>query len=154
MTMPLSSPAAAVSALAALAACGGGTTQVFTRQVPATPAAIVGSAVTTFSNLGIPVAVADEPDGKVQTAPVDLRAGLASGSPGDRVACPARGGGATSAPDAIPVAVTFEVKVKPVPDGSIISLDVKRENDRSRCVVKSSFVAQLLDTITQGARHQ
>jgi hypothetical protein len=146
--------AAAVMALAALAGCGRGSTatQVFTRQVPATPAAIVGSAVTTFSNHGIPVAVADEPGGKVRTAPVNLRGSLASRSPDDRVACPAPAGDTTGAADTAPVTVTFQITVKPVPDGSIVSLDARRENTSSRCVVKSAFVAQLLEEITQGAR--
>jgi hypothetical protein len=145
--------AAAVMALA-LVGCGRDSTptQVFTRQVPATPAAIVGSAVTTFSNHGIPVAVADEPGGKVRTAPVNLRGSLPSGSPGNRLTCPAPAGDTTGAADTAPVTVTFEVKVKPVPDGSIVSLDARRENTSSRCVLKSGFVAHLLEEITQGAR--
>ena len=70
--------AALALALSGLVGCGtgGNVTQEFTRQVPATPAAIVGSAVTTFSNHGFPVAVADEPAGKVRTAPVNLREDL------------------------------------------------------------------------------
>lgn len=145
---------AAAMALAALAGCGGDSTtsQVFTRQVPATPAAIVGSAVTTFSNHGIPVAVADEPGGKVRTAPVNLRGSLASGSPDDRVACPALARDTAGAADTAPVTVTFEIKVKPVSDGSVVSLDAKRANAGSGCIVKSTFVAQLLEEITQGAR--
>jgi hypothetical protein len=145
--------AAAVMALA-LVGCGRDRTptQVFTRQVPATPAAIVRSAVTTFSNHGIPVAVADEPGGNVRTAPVNLRGSLPSSSPADRVTCAAPAGDTTGAADTAPVTVTFEVKVKPVPDGSIVSLDARRENTSSRCVLKSAFVAQLLEEITQGAR--
>jgi hypothetical protein len=146
--------AARLLALAALAGCGRdrSATQVFTRQVPATPAAIVGSAVTTFSNHGISVAVADEPGGKVRTAPVNLRGSLASGSPDDRVTCPALAGDTAGAANTAPVTVTFEIKVKPVSDGSVVSLDAKRENAGSGCVVKSTFVAQLLEEITQGAR--
>jgi hypothetical protein len=147
--------AVSVVALIALAGCGRGdtNTQSFTRQVPATTAAIVGSAVTTFSNHGISVAVADEPGGKVRTAPVNLRGSLALGSPDDRVACPAAAGGTTGPPDTGPVTVTFQIKVKPVPDGSIVSLEARRENAGSGCVVKSTFVAQLLEEIIQGARH-
>ena len=147
--------AAGVMTLAALAECGrdrDSTTQVFTRQVPAPPAAIVGSAVTTFSNHGISVAVADEPGGTVRTAPVNLRGNLPSDAPDDRIACPAAAGDTTGAADTGPVTVTFQLKVKPVPDGSIVSLDARREKSSGRCVVKSTFLAQLLDEITQGAR--
>lgn len=132
---------------------GGTNDQVFTRQVPATPAAIVGSAVATFANHGITVAVADEPGGKVRTAPANLRGVLATGSPDERVACPALVGDTSGAPqDSVRVTVTFEVRAKDVRDGSIVTLDAKREDTRSGCVVKSTFIAQLLDQITQGAR--
>jgi hypothetical protein len=132
---------------------GGTDDQVFTRQVPAPPAAIVGSAVATFANHGISVAVADEPGGKVRTAPVNLREGLATGSPDDRIACPAVAGDTSGTPrDNARVTVTFEVRAKAVRDGSVVTLEAKREDTRSGCVVKSTFVAQLLDQITQGAR--
>jgi hypothetical protein len=138
---------------AVLAGCGRGgpAGQVFTRQVPATPPAIVRSAVTTFSDHGVAVAVADEPAGRVRTAPVNLRASSGAGQADDRLTCPAAAG-ATAPPDTAPVTVVFELRVKPVPGGSIVALDTRREDNRSRCGVKSSFVAQLLDEITQGTR--
>ena len=144
--------AVSVLGFIALAGCGRGDTNIqsFTRQVPATTAAIVGvPAVTTFSNHGISVAVADEPGGKVRTAPVNLRGRLALGSPDDRVACPAAAGDTTAPPDIGPVTVTFQIKVKAVSDGSIVSLEARRENAGDGCGVKSTFVAQLLEEIVQ-----
>lgn len=148
--------AALALALSGLVGCGrgGSVTQEFTRQVPATPAAVVGAAVTTFSNHGIPVAVADEPAGKVRTAPVNLRGRLASGSPDERVACPTAAGNSAGALDTAPLTVTFQLRVKSVPDGSIIALNARQGSGTASCTLKSTFVMQLLDEITQGSRHQ
>jgi hypothetical protein len=148
--------AALALTLSGLAGCGrgGSITQEFTRQVPATPAAVVGAAVTTFSNHGIPVEVADEPAGKVRTAPANLRGRLASGSPDDRVACPTAAGNSAGAPDAAPLTVTFQLRVKSVPDGSIIALHARQGSGTPSCTLKSTFVMQLLDEITQGSRHR
>ncbi len=148
--------AALALALSGLVGCGrgGSVTQEFTRQVPATPAAIVGSAVTTFSNHGFPVAVADEPAGKVRTAQVNLRGRLASGSPDDRVACSPAAGNLAGARDTAPLTVTFQLRVKSVPDGSIIALNARQGSGGPSCTLKSTFVMQLLDEITQGSRHR
>ena len=140
--------------LAALAACGRheSTTQSFTRQVPASMPVIVRSAVTTFSNHGFTVEVADEPGGLVRTAPLDLHGALPSGSPEDRVACAVPAGDTTAARDSTPVTVSFEVTVKSVSGGSVVMLSARQEHTGGGCAVKSAFVAQLLDEITQGAR--
>jgi hypothetical protein len=138
--------------LTALSGCrsDGTRTQSFTRQVPASTAAIVESAVKTFSDYGISVTVADEPGGKVQTAPADLKGRLASGSPDDRVTC--EPGPAASDATSSPLMISFQVTVRPVSGGSVVLLEARRESGGNGCIVKSTFVAQLLDGVVQGAR--
>lgn len=121
-------------------------TQQFTRQVTATSAAVVQAAVATFGDLGIPVATANEPEGEVRTVPVTLRNTTAYGKTDERINCPA-GDSLAAGADTAGIRVAFDLKVKPVRDGSIVTLDARRDNTASRCVVRAAFVSQVLDRI-------
>ncbi len=125
-------------------------TQQFTREVRATAGAVVQAAVATFGDLGIPVARADEPGGEVRTVPVTLRNTTAYGKTDERIACPAADSLAAGA-DTAGIRVAFELKVKPVRDGSVVTLDARRENAASRCVVRAAFVSQVLNQIAAKA---
>jgi hypothetical protein len=137
----------------AVGACSGGgagglpTTQQFTRQVDATPARVVAATVETFSRYGIPVQSADETKGEVHSVPLNLRGYWGPTPPEDRVNCP------SGAADTVAARVTFDVKAKSVDNGSVISIDARRDGG-GPCVVRSTFVTQLLDSIATTARRR
>jgi hypothetical protein len=142
----------AALALIAIAACGGSragaggmpATQQFTRRVDATPGRVVAATLATFSRYGIPVESADETKGEVHSVPLDLRGNWGPTPTLDRVNCP--GGEDTTA-----ARVTFDVKAKPADSGSLITLNARRSGGE-RCVVRASFVTELLDAIAQETR--
>ncbi len=142
----------AALALVAVAACGGGragglpTAQQFTRRVDATPSRVVSATLATFSRYGIPVQSADETKGEVHSVPMDLRANWGPTPPPDRVNCP---GGAS---DTTTARVVFDVRAKPVDSGSTITLDARREGGSGQCVVRSTFITELLDAIANETR--
>jgi hypothetical protein len=139
--------------LLAVTACGSGifssgsgrpSSQQFTREVSVVPGSLVQAAVTTFGRYGIPVAEADEPGGRVRTIAVNLRS-LAGRFEEAPLSCPQG-----TASDAA-VRIRFDVRVRRTDNGSEISLQTEREDD-SGCVVRSAFVANLLDEIANAAR--
>jgi hypothetical protein len=139
-------------ALVALAACGSGilgsgsspSSQQFTREVRAVPGALIQSASRTFGRYGIPVLEADEPGGRVRTAPVDLRS-LAGRFDEAPVTCPQNTTQETRA------LFRFEVKVRRTNSGSELSLQSEPEG-KSGCVMRAAFVSSLLDEIAQAVR--
>jgi hypothetical protein len=140
----------AALALIGVAACGGhqaGTlpaTQEFTRRVEAAPARVVAATLTTFSRYGIPVREANETSGDVHSMPLDLRGNWGPTPMEDRVNCP---GG----PDSTTAHITFDAKAKAAGGGSILTLNTQRDGG-GRCVIRSSFVTELLDDIAKASQ--
>lgn len=140
----------------ALAACGGSgavgsgsaqpTSQQFTRDVGTVPGALVKAAVRTFDRYGIPILEANEPNGRVRTVPVDLRA-LARQFDEAPVTCPPGIARDTRA------LFRFEVKIKRTDRGSSLALESEPEG-KSGCVMRAAFVSSLLDEIASGAGEQ
>ncbi len=148
ITLPLALAVGAGCSSGAVTTASAPTTQKFTREVNATPARVVQSAVQVFSRYGIPVASADEPNGSVQSLPVDLRgSALRAGAPGDRVNCSA----ASSDTVIGPVMAIFQVNARTQNNRSIISLEAQRDDKDRACTVKTTFVTGLLDDIAKAA---
>jgi hypothetical protein len=118
-------------------------TQQLTRRVEADPARVVAATLSTFGKYGIPVKESNAPQGEVQSVPLDLRSNWGATPTQDRINCP---GG----PDTTTAHVTFNAKAKPGDGGSILTLDARREGG-GRCVLRSSFVTQLLDSIVKAS---
>jgi hypothetical protein len=144
--------AGSVAAAMLLAACGSGvvssggrpSAQQFTREVRAVPDELVRSAVTVFGRYGIPTAEADEPDGRMRTAAVNLRS-LARRFDEAPVSC------AQGTPPEADARFTFELRVRRTDDGSAMTLETKRGGNAD-CVVRAQFVLSLLDEIAAAAR--
>jgi hypothetical protein len=142
-------------ALLLLAACGSrvadsGTgqpsSQQFTREVGTVPGTLVKAAVRTFDRYGIPILEANEPDGRVRTVPVDLRA-LARRFDEAPVTCP------QGTPRETRALFRFEVKIKRVDKGSELALQSAPEG-KSGCIMRAAFVSALLDEIARSAGEQ
>jgi len=140
---------------AALAACGSrGVTsgsgqpssQRFTREVGTVPGALVKAAVRTFDRYGIPILEANEPDGRVRTVPVDLRA-LARRFDEAPVTCPQGMARDTRA------LFRFEVKIRRVDKGSELAIE-SQPDGKSGCIMRAAFVSALLDEIARSAGEQ
>lgn len=147
MTTKLGVAALALLAVTARSRSHAGTlpaTQQLTSRVEADPARVVAATLSTFAKYGVPVKEANEPKGEVQSVPLDLRSNWGAAPTQDRINCP---GG----PNTTTAHVTFDAKAKPADDGSILTLDARREGG-GRCVLRSSFVTQLLDSIVKASQ--
>jgi hypothetical protein len=144
--------AGSVSVAMLLAACGSGvvasgggrpSAQQFTREVNAVPAELVRSAAKVFGRYGIPIAEADEPEGRMRTTPVNLRS-MARRFDEAPLSC------AQGTPREADVQVTLELRVRRTDDGSAMTLETKRSG-KADCVVRAQFVLSLLDEIAAAA---
>jgi hypothetical protein len=147
MTTKLGVAAFALLAMAACSHSPAGTlpaTQRLTRQVSADPARVVAATLSTFGKYGIPVRESNAMKGEVQSVPLDLRSNWGATPTQDRINCP---GG----PDTTTAHVTFNAKAEPSGGGSLLTLNAQREGG-GRCVLRSSFVAQLLDSIVTASQ--
>lgn len=147
MTTKLGVAALALLAVTACSHSPAGTlpaTQQLTSRVAADPARVVAATLSTFGKYGIPVKEANETNGEVQSVPLDLRSNWGAAPTQDRINCP---GG----PDTTTAHVTFNAKAEAADGGSILTLGARREGG-GRCVLRSSFVTELLDSIVKASQ--
>jgi hypothetical protein len=119
-------------------------TQSFTRNVNAVPAKVVEAATAVFAERQIPVASADQTNGKVQSVPLAPNGEWGNVSADQRVDC-----GAVAAADSN-ARLVLTVHVKQENNRSALSLDAKRDGGQS-CVLKGPFMTDLLDEIVAKA---
>ena len=138
--------------LLALGACGSGIlssgsgrpgTQQFTRSVPAVPRQLIRAGLEVFGRYGIPIAESDEPNGRVRTMSVNLRA-MTNRFATAPLSCVA------STPRDEPAQVQFDLQVRRTDQGSAVTLEAKRKGS-SGCVVRTEFISSLLSEIEREA---
>jgi hypothetical protein len=138
--------------LLVLGACGSGVlssgsgrpgTQQFTRSVPAVPRQLIRAGLEVFGRYGIPIAESDEPNGRVRTMSVNLRA-MTNRFATAPLSCVA------STPRDEPAQVQFDLQVRRTDQGSAVTLEAERKGG-SGCVVRTEFISSLLSEIEREA---
>jgi hypothetical protein len=133
-------------AVALVAACNRGgpttapTTQTFTRNVDATPSRVVEATTAIFAERMIPVASADQTNGKVTSVPLDPNAEWGNVASTERVDCST---GAAADPNA---RLVLTMNVKRDKERSVLSIEAKRDGGAS-CVLRGPFMTGLMDAI-------
>ncbi len=115
-------------------------TQTFTRNVDATPSRVVEATTAVFAERSIPVASADQTNGRVTSVPLDLKGSWGNMSADERTDC-----GAVTMADAN-ARMVLTMHVKQDKNQSVISLEAKRDGGQS-CVLRGPFMTQILDDI-------
>ncbi len=116
-------------------------TQTFSRSINATPSRVVEVAMSVFAERRITVATSDQIRGEVVSVPLDPNGEWGGVSPEERVNC-----AGVDAPD--PNArLVLELRVRTDEGRSAVSLVARRSGGPS-CVMRGTFLTQLLDAIT------
>ena len=115
-------------------------TQMFTRNIDATPSKVVEATTAIFAERQIPVASTDQTNGRVESIPLSPSAEWGNVPADQRVDCGA-------APAADPNSrLVLTMNVKRDDDRSVLSLGAKRNGNQS-CVLKGPFMTELMDAI-------
>jgi hypothetical protein len=119
-------------------------TQTFTRTIDATRTKVVEAAMAIFSERSITVATSDQTMGEVFSMPLVPNGQWGGVSPEERVNC-----AGVDAPD--PNArMVLKLRVRSEGGRSVMSLEAERSGGAS-CVMRGSFLTQLLDAISTRA---
>jgi hypothetical protein len=133
-----------VAALVAACNRGGPTmapsTQLFTRNVDATPSRVVDATTAIFAERQIPVASTDQTNGRVESVPLDPNGEWGNVPAIDRVDCRV---GSAADPNS---RLVLTMNVKRDNERSVLSLGAKRDGGES-CVLRGPFMTELMDAI-------
>jgi hypothetical protein len=115
-------------------------TQTFTRSVDATMARVVQATTAIFAERMIPVASADQTNGRVTSVPLDPNAEWGNVPAAERVDCSS--GAAADANSRL----VLSMNVKRDNERSVLSLNAKRDGGTS-CVLRGPFMTDLMAAI-------